>query len=307
MEYFFLSFIAGVLTILAPCVLPVFPVIFGGSLENTKNRRRPIIITISLAVSIVLFTLLLKASTLLISVHPMFWEVLSGGIVILFGIFSLFPDLWSKIEIKLNLSQLSGGLLQKSSQKSGWLGDVLVGASLGPIFASCSPTYGLIVALVLPTSFFIGLINLIIYAAGLALVLILLSTLGQEALSSVKWAVNPNGIFKKALGVLFIIVGIAIATGFIKDLETALLGAGFAILYIILLPIALVLFIVLVRKFLANFDLPKQNKQILNILLILLGMVFSTFLINQAEKLLIDAGITDITQIEINILENMDS
>ncbi len=39
------AFIAGVLTVLAPCVLPLLPVIIGGSISgDTKDRRRPFLI-----------------------------------------------------------------------------------------------------------------------------------------------------------------------------------------------------------------------------------------------------------------------
>jgi cytochrome c biogenesis protein CcdA len=54
-----LSFVAGVLTVLAPCVLPILPVIVGGSVVNGK-KSRPWVIIISFAVSILIFTLILQ-------------------------------------------------------------------------------------------------------------------------------------------------------------------------------------------------------------------------------------------------------
>ena len=71
MELLPISFIAGVLTILAPCVLPLLPIIIGGSLTE-KSIKRPIIITVSLALSIVLFTLILKVSTAFITIPESF-------------------------------------------------------------------------------------------------------------------------------------------------------------------------------------------------------------------------------------------
>ncbi|MBD3280620.1 cytochrome c biogenesis protein DipZ, partial [Candidatus Dojkabacteria bacterium] len=115
MEYLPVSFIAGILTILAPCVIPVLPVVIGGSLENTKNTLKPIVITVSLAVSIVVFTLLLKASTALLSIDPRIWNYISGVIILFFGIITLFPSLWERIALALRLNTRSGQLLQKSS------------------------------------------------------------------------------------------------------------------------------------------------------------------------------------------------
>ncbi|MCA9327976.1 cytochrome c biogenesis protein DipZ, partial [Candidatus Saccharibacteria bacterium] len=69
-----LSFIAGLLTVFAPCVLPLLPVILGGSFDpTTRDRRRPYIIIASLLASLILFTILLKASTVLIGVDPKVW------------------------------------------------------------------------------------------------------------------------------------------------------------------------------------------------------------------------------------------
>ena len=71
----FVSFIAGVLTVLAPCILPLLPVIIGGAAQN-HERRNPYIITASLAVAVVLFTLLLKFSTLLINYRYSYARIL---------------------------------------------------------------------------------------------------------------------------------------------------------------------------------------------------------------------------------------
>ena len=80
------SFIAGLLTILAPCVLPLLPVIIGGA-AATRNKWYPFVLVVSLCLSVILFTLILKASTYLIEIPQVVWTTISGGIVFLFGIF----------------------------------------------------------------------------------------------------------------------------------------------------------------------------------------------------------------------------
>ncbi len=222
MEYFGLSLLSGVLTVLSPCVLPLLPVIIGGSLTN-QHKSRPWIITGSLVVSIVLFTLLLKVSTAFINVDPRVWTVISGGLVIGFGIVNLFPSVWEKFSGRFNLSGRSDELLQASAQKQSWVGSVLVGLSLGPVFSSCSPTYAIILATVLPQNFFAGLVNLIIYAVGLSLMLLLVGIFGQRIVKKLRWAADPHGWFRKVLGVIFIIVGVTILSGYEKHLEAYLL------------------------------------------------------------------------------------
>ena len=101
MTQLIISFIAGVLTVLAPCILPLLPVILAGSVTETKNTRRPLIIIASLSASVFLFTLLLKGSTALITVSPSFWSYVSAGILALFGLTLLFPETWAKIVLKI--------------------------------------------------------------------------------------------------------------------------------------------------------------------------------------------------------------
>ncbi len=224
----FTSFISGTLTILAPCILPLLPVIVGGA-AGTRNRWYPFILVASLTVSVITFSLLLKASTLLIDVPPSFWKMVSGGIVMVFGLIWLFPQLWETVSVKLNFMGRSQARLNKASRvESNW-GAVLMGAALGPVFSSCSPTYFVILATVLPVSFFTGLIYLIVYGVGLALILGLIAFFGQKLTIRLGWVANPNGLFKKLLGLLLILVGIAIITGFDKKIEIAILDAGYGV------------------------------------------------------------------------------
>jgi cytochrome c biogenesis protein CcdA len=219
------SFLAGVLTIGAPCVLPVLPIIIGGSVSEA-DKKKPYIIIASLSLSLIIFTLLLKASTLLIMVSPKFWAAVSGSIVLVFGIFTLWPHLWEKISDALKLSSTSNALLNQSTQKGGIIGSILIGAALGPVFSSCSPTYALIVATVLPQNFLTGLFYITIYVLGLALMLLLIAVFGQRLVAKLKWLADPESKFKKALGALFIIIGLLILTGTEKRIETYLVESG---------------------------------------------------------------------------------
>ncbi len=221
----FISFLAGVLTVLAPCVFPLLPVIIGGSVAD-NNKLRPLIITLSLAASVVLFTLLLKFSTSLIGIDPKVWKLLSGGIVFIFGLTYLFPKGWNWFVVKLGVEERAQKNLHGSSQKKGMLGMVLVGASLGPVFASCSPTYAVILATVLPANFLWGLLNLVVYALGLASVMFLVAIFGQKFVRKARWATDPTGWFRKVLGILFLIVGLAIITGYDKKFEAFILDMG---------------------------------------------------------------------------------
>ncbi len=111
------ALVAGVLTTLAPCVLPLLPIIVGGSMagalaeeraesgaeavaggtttqQAVKERSavtRALVITISLGLSILVFTLALKATTALIGIPPQTWQWVSGGVLIALGVVGAFP------------------------------------------------------------------------------------------------------------------------------------------------------------------------------------------------------------------------
>ncbi len=226
MTLLIISFLAGMLTILAPCVLPLLPIIVGGAASDVNNKWKPYIITASLAVSVILFTLILKVSTAFIAIPQDFWSWFSGGILLFFGFTMLFPDVWEKITMHFSFGTKSQRLLAKGSQKKGIWGDIAMGAALGPVFSSCSPTYFIILATVLPASFGTGLIYLIAYAAGLSLMLLLIALLGQKFASKLTGVSDPHGWFKRTLGVLFLIVGIAIISGYDKVFESLILDSG---------------------------------------------------------------------------------
>lgn len=230
-ELYIVSFVAGVLTILAPCILPLLPIIIGGSSlgqeeEKKLSLKHPLIIITSLVLSIVVFTLLLKATTALLGVPTMVWLTISGSIILLFGINLLFPVLWEKFMIFTGLSAATNRLMGKSGGKSGIKKDILLGAALGPVFNSCSPTYALIVAVILPVSFVAGVGYLIAYSIGLGLMLLLISIFGRLLVNKLKWMSNPRGIFQKIIGVSFILVGIFIILGLDKNVQSYVLEKG---------------------------------------------------------------------------------
>ncbi len=228
------ALIAGILTTLAPCVLPLLPVIVGGSVSPTaaddrpalSDKKRAFLIAGGLAFSIFAFTLLLRASTVLIDIPPETWTILSGGLLIILGLLQLLPNLWARADTALDLGGRSNRLLRSGRSISGPWGALLTGAALGPVFSSCSPLYGYVVATVLPTSWSRGLALLLTYVIGLAGALLVVALLGQRAVRRLRWAANPQGAFRRIIGVLFLLVGLAIITGIDRDIQTWLVQQG---------------------------------------------------------------------------------
>lgn len=227
MTLLFISFIAGLLTVLAPCILPILPIIIGGSIDGQNNHKRTLVIIASLSVSLIVFTLLLKVSTLFINVPASFWTYTSSIIILFFGLTLLFPAIWEKIPFLAKLSGNSNKLMSTGFQKKSFTGDIIIGAALGPVFSTCSPTYFLILATVLPVSFAKGLIYIFTYVIGLAIALFAISVLGDRLVSRLGGVSDSRGVFKRSIGALFIVVAIFIGTGMDKVLQQKILDTGF--------------------------------------------------------------------------------
>lgn len=231
-ELMIVSFVGGVLTVAAPCILPLLPVIIGGNMLHDEEReeknslKHPIIIVLSLAVSVFVFSLLLKATTLFLEIPTAVWSIVSGSIVALFGITLLAPSLWEKLMIATGWQAGANRLMAKSQRRDGVGKDILLGAALGPVFNSCSPTYALIIAVVLPTSLAAGVVYLAAYSLGIATILLLISIFGRSLAAKLKWLSNPNGLFKKIIAVIFVLVGLAVIFGIDKKVQSYVLESG---------------------------------------------------------------------------------
>ena len=228
MIFFVISLVAGFLTVLTPCVLPILPIVLGSSVVNgvETGKKRAYVVIGSLVVSVFVFTFLLRVSTALIMVPPAFWTYLSGAIIFVFGLSLILPNFWSRLSSSLFVK--SNELLNAGFQKRDrWWGDLALGASLGPIFTTCSPTFFVILATVLPASLTQGVAYLVAYCAGLAIALLLIAFLGQKILLKFSAVSDPKSNFKKVLGWIFIVLAVLVATGVIKKIETKILDAGF--------------------------------------------------------------------------------
>lgn len=251
------ALVAGMLTVLAPCSLSLLPVVLGGSLMpnaggvsqgaggvsagtaggsagsagvgsgsgalTVPDHSRALVVVGSLAASVVLFTLVLKASTALIAVPPAVWRWLSGGLLVALGIGLLAPSLWDRISFATGLSGRGSAALSRASRRGGRRGAVLTGLVLGPVFSSCSPLYGYVVVTVLPSSPVRGVALLLAYVAGLSVVLLAIALLGQRLVARLRFAADPEGPLRRVVGTVFVILGVLILTGLLTRIESGLL------------------------------------------------------------------------------------
>lgn len=223
------SFLAGILTILAPCVLPLLPVIIGVSAKTDKHHsnHRPLWIIGSFGVSVVVFSLLINWLSKQFGIYQESIVYVSGVILVIFGLLLLFPWLWTWVMEKTWFEKKTWSLVSKT--KKGVWGDVFIWVVLGPLLQSCSPTYGILIATILPGSFLRGVVNIVAYVFGLMLVLLVIVYGGRTVMKKLKWAVDPTGYFKRFVAIVIIILWVMTMTRTDKLVSFWLLEHGFLI------------------------------------------------------------------------------
>lgn len=71
------------------------------------------------------------------------------------------------------------------------------------------------------------MLGLLSYFVGLGLILFLVAHFGRSIIARFRFFANPNGIFRKLLGVIIFLVGALIVTGWMKTLEAYIVEKGF--------------------------------------------------------------------------------
>lgn len=217
-----LGFGAGLLSLLAPCVLPLIPIVFGSSMQSSKYG--PLANAMGLTLSFTLIGILTSLFSSLFDVD--FIQKLGAFILIIVGIVFLVPKLKDLLTEKLSKIGNTGHQLQSKIKSQGWLKEFLMGSVLGMVWAPCSgPTLAFAFGIATQSDkiihaslifFFFGL------GAGIGLILLGLTLKRFKSLTGKIMGQSKTINFIMGLSSLFI--GIFIMTGQIGLIEEAILN-----------------------------------------------------------------------------------
>jgi cytochrome c biogenesis protein CcdA/thiol-disulfide isomerase/thioredoxin len=207
------AFVAGIVTALSPCVLPVLPVILAGG--TTGSERRPYAIVAGLVTSFTVFTL--TATALLSALHlpDDLLRNLAIVVVALVGLSLLWPRLGDLLERPF------ARLSRRSSRDLG--GGFLLGVSLGLVFTPCAgPVIGAVatVAATQRLSFDAVLVTLA-YALGAGLVLLGIAIAGRRGLALPRFR-SAAPTIRRVLGAAVLAVAVLMAFNVDTRLRTNL-------------------------------------------------------------------------------------
>jgi cytochrome c biogenesis protein CcdA/thiol-disulfide isomerase/thioredoxin len=209
-----IGFLAGVITAVSPCVLPVLPIILAGGATST-GRRRPLAIIAGLVVSFTTFTL---AASALLSALGLPQDLLRNiAIALLFVLAAtlLFPKLGWWLERPFAFM---------TRRRTDHIGSgFLLGISLGLVFVPCAgPVLATITALAAQHKVGADAVFLTLaYAVGAAIPMLLIALGGQRVSRRLR-AQSQN--FRRAMAVLLAGAAFAIIFNASQSLQTALGG-----------------------------------------------------------------------------------
>lgn len=221
------AFLAGVLSILSPCVLPLLPVILGTAVS--EHRLGPAALAGGLAISFVAIGMFIATIGFGIGLDAGFFRLLAALLLITVGVILLVPQL--QTQLAAAAAPVSGWTESHFGDISttGLKGQFALGLLLGAVWSPCvGPTLGAASVLASQGKDLIQ-VSLVMLAFGLgaALPLLLLGMLSREALLRWRGRLMDAGKGGKAiLGGLLIVVGLFIVIGLDKQIEAALVQAS---------------------------------------------------------------------------------
>lgn len=217
------AFLAGIVTILSPCILPVLPIILSGSLTGGKNR--PLGIVSGFVVSFTFFTLFLSTIVKATNISADALRSLAVILLVFFGISLLIPKM--QIWMERLFSKLTSLNSQHSSPSSSsdFFSGIPIGMSLGLVWAPCvGPIIASVITLAATSQVnSAAVIITLFYSLGTALPMLAITYGGRQLLQKAPGLLANTGNIQKGFGVLMVITAIAIFFNFDRQVQSYIL------------------------------------------------------------------------------------
>ncbi len=222
-----LAYVAGVLTILSPCVLPLVPIVLGSAAQ--QSRFGPLALAAGLVISFTgvgLFVASLGATS---GVDPESVRWLGAVLLLLAGLVLLVPQLQATVTRLATPLADWANQRQAGLERFGLAGQFAIGALLGLVWSPCvGPTLGAATVLASQGQN-LGQVTIVMAAFGLGIasVLLLIAVATRGFLS--RWRgrlMSAGGNGKRVLGGLLLVVGVLIMTGGDRAFEAVVVAAS---------------------------------------------------------------------------------
>lgn len=224
------AFLAGIVTILSPCILPILPIILSSSVGGKEiGKSRPFGVVLGFIASFTFFTLFLSTIVRLSGIPADSLRFLSVIIIAGFGVSFLIPRFQAMLERMF--SSLARFAPQRSSTtgmpagRQGFGSGVLIGLSLGLLWTPCvGPILASVISLaIIGTVTFDAFIITLAYSMGTAIPMFAIMIGGQNLLKRVPWLLANTSNIQKAFGIVMIVTALGILFNYDRKIQTFIL------------------------------------------------------------------------------------
>lgn len=204
---FVTAVMAGVASIMSPCVLPLLPGVLAYSTE--RNRATPLAIVAGLALS---FTAMGIASAMLGSLvfdYIDYVKILSGLMIFVMGLYLLLEVVENAVLRVWQHSPLSRISLPRA-EEGGLLGGLLLGASLGIVWIPCIGPFLVYVlqdVLVSQGTVIYGAALLLAYSLGLGVPMLVIAYSSNFVSGKVRSMSRYSLLIRKVAGLVLVVMG----------------------------------------------------------------------------------------------------
>jgi len=221
------AFISGLVTIFAPCIWPLLPIIL--SATTSGGHKKPLGITLGIITSFALFTLTLSYIVKIIPFDPDILRLFAVLVIGFLGLTLVIPRLTQILEgfVSGLSSRLASSPNPNQPPSTGFWSGYIIGFSLGIVWSPCAgPILATIATLAATQSvnWQIILVTLV-YVTGVGIPLFIFATVGSHIFTKSKLLSPYTGKIQQIFGIIMILTALAIFTGYDRVLQAKLLDA----------------------------------------------------------------------------------
>ena len=219
------AFLAGLVTILAPCIWPLLPIVLSSSAEG-KSHLRPLGITLGIMLSFTFFILAISFLVSMFHLDANIVRLFAVAVLVFMGLSMIIPALSRMTE--LWVSRLSGKFGQRGQSTGSDFGSGFVtGLSLGVVWTPCSgPIFASIATLAATGQVTLNVVLVTLaYVIGVGIPLFIFAYGGQRVIGKTRFMSAYTGRVQQVFGVLMLLTALAIYTNYDKVLQLKLLNA----------------------------------------------------------------------------------
>ena len=221
-----LSYLAGALSTVSPCVLPLLPIVLFGSLS--RHPWGPVALAAGLAASFAVVGTVVASAAFAIGFSPTVLRAAVAVLLVAVGVVLLTPSLQAQVAVAAGPIASGAQPFIDRFQSWGLKGQFLLGAALGAIWSPCSgPTLGAAIGLAAQTDTSAQAAAMMAaFGLGAATPILALAYGSRRALlarrGGLEWL---SRVGKPLMGAVLIAMGALALSGLDRTIETALTEA----------------------------------------------------------------------------------